>query len=136
MRHISAYHHTKEDGSKEELIILQDNLDDQVQKNTKIFIRREITFFVDIVIMITQITWNLLTHLQEIRSGFGLGFILMSGFGNTAMWSYGIWAYSLLPISKSWSLTSKSRHGDKSFQSLTLLRKYFTKVGCVMYDTG
>ena len=32
MRHINRYHHTKEDGPKEELSILQDNLDDQVQK--------------------------------------------------------------------------------------------------------
>ena len=29
---ISGYHHTKEYGSKEELLIFQDNLDDQVQK--------------------------------------------------------------------------------------------------------
>ena len=32
MCQISADYHTKEDGSKEELLILQDNLDDQVQK--------------------------------------------------------------------------------------------------------
>ena len=30
---ISADHHTKEDGYKEELLILQDNLDDKVHKN-------------------------------------------------------------------------------------------------------
>ena len=32
MRQISADNHTKEDGPKEELSILQDNLGDQVQK--------------------------------------------------------------------------------------------------------
>ena len=32
MRQISADHLTKEDGTKEELSILKDNLDDQVQK--------------------------------------------------------------------------------------------------------
>ena len=32
MRQISADHHTKEDGKKEEFSILQDNLDDQVHK--------------------------------------------------------------------------------------------------------
>ena len=30
--HISSDCHTKEDGSKEELLLLQDNMDDQVQK--------------------------------------------------------------------------------------------------------
>ena len=32
MHQISADRHTKDYGSKEELLILQDNLDDQVQK--------------------------------------------------------------------------------------------------------
>ena len=32
MSHIRADHHTKEDGSKEELLLLQDNLDAQSQK--------------------------------------------------------------------------------------------------------
>ena len=30
--HISAYNYTKEDGSKDELLLLQDNLDDKLQK--------------------------------------------------------------------------------------------------------
>ena len=32
MRQISSDHHDKENGPKEELSILQDNMDDQVQK--------------------------------------------------------------------------------------------------------
>ena len=40
---ISADHHTKEDGSKEELLILQENLDNQVQKNTNIYVRKDNT---------------------------------------------------------------------------------------------
>ena len=45
MHQIRADHHTKEYGSKEELLILQDNLYDQVHKKTKICVRREITPF-------------------------------------------------------------------------------------------
>ena len=45
-------------------------------------------------------TWILLTQVQEIRSGFGLEFTFMSGFGTMKMWSNGIWAYYLLPINE------------------------------------
>ena len=48
----------------------------------------------------TQMNWIILMRLQEIISGFSLEFISMSSFVTTAMWSYGIWAYSLLPINK------------------------------------
>ena len=100
MLQISADHHTKEDGPKEELSILQDNLDDQVQKNTKICVRRDKTPFVGITIMSTHMSWILLTQVQEIKSGFGLEFTLMSGFGTMEMLSNGIWDYYLLPIKK------------------------------------
>ena len=60
------------------------------RKNTNIFIRREITPFVGISILITYMTWILLTKVQEIRSGFGSEFTLMSSFGTMAIWSYGI----------------------------------------------
>ena len=100
MRLISADHHTTEDGPKEELPILKYNPDYQVHKNTKIFVRRDTTPFVGITILSTNMTWILLTQVQEIRSGFGLEFTLMSGFGTMVMWSNGIWAYSLLPIKK------------------------------------
>ena len=56
MRYISADHHTKEDGPKEELSILQDNLDDQLQKNTKICVRRDTTPFVGIITLSTHMT--------------------------------------------------------------------------------
>ena len=42
--------------------------------------------------------WILGMQVQEIRSGFGLDFTLVSGFGNMEMWRYGIWDYSMLPI--------------------------------------
>ena len=100
MSQISAYHHTKKDGPKEELPLLQDNLDVQVQKNTKIYVRRDTTPFVGITILSTHITWILLTQVQEIISRFGLEFTFMSGFGNMEMWSNDIWVYSLLPINK------------------------------------
>ena len=45
----------------------------------------------------------------------------MSGFGSMEMWSYGIWAYWLLPISEYLSLIFWSRHGDKFVHSSTLL---------------
>ena len=100
MHQISADYHTKEDGPKEEFSILQDNLNDQVQKNTKICVRRNTTPFVGITILSTHMTWILLTLVQEIRSGFGLKFTLMSGFGTMEMWSNGIWAYSLIPVNE------------------------------------
>ena len=64
MRQISADHHTKEDRHKEELYILQYNLDDQAQKNTKICVRRDTTPFVGIAIPITHMTWILLNQVQ------------------------------------------------------------------------
>ena len=73
-RQISADHHTKEDWSKEELLILQDNLYDQVQKNSKIYVRREITPFVGIDVMTTHMTFILLTQVQEVRAGYGSEF--------------------------------------------------------------
>ena len=88
------------DRPKEELSILQDNLDDQVQKNINICVRRDKTTFVGITIVSTHMTWILLTQVQETRSGFGLEFTLMIIFGTMVMWSNGIWAYSLLPIDK------------------------------------
>ena len=51
-------------------------------------------------ILSKHMTWILLTQVQESRSGSGLEFILMSSFGNMAMWSYGIWDYFLLAIDK------------------------------------
>ena len=93
MCQISADNHTKEDGSKEESSILQDNLDDQC-------VRRDTTPFVGITILSTHINWILMNMVQEIRSGFGLEFTLMSGFGTTEMRSNGIWAYYLLPINE------------------------------------
>ena len=45
----------------------------------------------------------------------------MSGFGTMAMWSFGIWAYSLILISKYLSLTLWSSNGDKFVHILTLL---------------
>ena len=80
--------------------ILQDKMDDRIQKNTNICVSRDTTPSVGITIMSTHITWILMTLVQEIRSGFGLWFTLMSGFGNMAMWSNGIWAYSPLPINE------------------------------------
>ena len=82
------------------MYILQDNLDDQVQKKPRIYVRRDTTPFVGIITMITHTTWILLTQVQEIRSGFGLEFTLMSGFETMEMWPNGIWAYYLLPINK------------------------------------
>ena len=38
MRQISEDHRTKEDETKEEIFILQDNLDDQVQKKKRIYV--------------------------------------------------------------------------------------------------
>ena len=61
---ISEDHHTKEDGSKDELLILQDNLDGNIHKNTKICVRREITTFVGITILSTQLSWILLKKVQ------------------------------------------------------------------------
>ena len=100
MRQISADNCTKEDGPKDELSILQDNLDDQVQEKPNIYVRRDTTSFVGITILSTHTTWILLNQVQEIRSGFGLEFTLMSGFGTMAMCSNGIWDYSLLPINE------------------------------------
>ena len=100
MRQISADHHAKEGGPKKELSILQDNLDDQVQKKTKICVRRYTPPFVGITIMSTHMIWIILNQAQEIRSGFGLEFTLMSGFGTMAMCRNSIWDYSLLPNNK------------------------------------
>ena len=72
--HISADNHTKEDRFKEKLLILQDIMDDQIQKNTEIFVRREITAFIAITIISTHMTWILLMQVQEIRSVFGSEF--------------------------------------------------------------
>ena len=60
---ISADNHTTQDGYKEELIILQDNLDDQVQKNTNICVRREIEPVVSTAIVSTQINFILLMQV-------------------------------------------------------------------------
>ena len=111
---------------------LKDNLDDQVQnKNTNVCVRREITPFVGINILSTQMTWILLTQVQEIWLDFGSEFTLMSGFGTMEMWSYGIWAYSLLSIIKYLSLTFWSRHGDKFVHRMTLLRDISLRWGAV-----
>ena len=99
-RQISTNHNTKEHGTKEELMILQDNLDDNLHKNIKLCVSREITTFGGITVLITQMTWILLTQVQEIRSGFSLESTLMSGFGIMEIRSYNIWAYHLRPISK------------------------------------
>ena len=69
-------------------------------KNTKICVSSYTTPFFGITILSTHMTWILLTQMQEIRSGFGLEFTLMNGFGNMAMWINGIWYYSLLTINK------------------------------------
>ena len=70
------------------------------RNNTKIYVRIEITPFVGINILSTQMTWILLAQMQEIRSGFCLEVTLVSGFGNLEMWSYFICGYSLLTIGK------------------------------------
>ena len=69
-------------------------------KNTKICVRRYTTPFVGIAILSTHMTWILLTQVQEIRSGFGLEFTLMSDSGTMAIRSNGIWDYSLLLINE------------------------------------
>ena len=56
MRQITADCHAKEDGPKEEFSVLQDNLDDQVQKKTKICVRSDTTPFVGITILSTHMT--------------------------------------------------------------------------------
>ena len=80
--------------------ISQDNMDDQVQKNTKICVMRDTATFVGITILSTHMTWILLTQVQEIIPGFGLEFTFMSGFGNMTIWINGIWDYSLITINK------------------------------------
>ena len=92
------------------------------KNNTNICVRRDIIPFVGINILITQMNWILLMQVHKIRSGFGSEFTLRSVFGTMAMWSYGIWAYFMIPISESWSLKLWSRNGDKLFHSLNLLR--------------
>ena len=92
-QNISADNHTKEDGSKDELLILQYNLNYQEHKNINICVRRQITHFLGIVILSTHINCVLLMQAQEIISGFGSEFTLMSGLGTMEMWIYGIWAY-------------------------------------------
>ena len=75
------------------------------RKNIKIFVRREITPFVGIIILSTQMTWILLMQVQKIISVFVSEFTLMSNFGTMKMWIYGIWDYSLLTIKEYLSLT-------------------------------
>ena len=91
------------------------------RNNTKIYTRREITPFVNIYILITHMTWFLLTQVQEIKYVFGLEFTLTSRFKTMEMWSYHIWIYSLLPTRKCLSLNFLSRHWYNFFHSLTLL---------------
>ena len=122
MWQISADNHIKEDGSKEELLILKYNLDGKVQKQNQYIFRMELITFVGIYLLSTQMTWLLLTQVQKIRSSFGSEFNFMSGFGTLEMCSYGSWADYLIPVSKSWSLTFWPSHGYKLVQSLTLLR--------------
>ena len=100
MLQISADRHTKEDGPKEECPYYKITWRISYIKNTKIFVRRDTTPFVGITILSKHMNWILLTQVQEIRSGFGLEFTLMSGFGTMAMWSDSIWSYSLLPINE------------------------------------
>ena len=49
----------------------------------------ELISFDGIVLLSAQVTWLLLTEVQEIRSSFGLEFTFMSDFGTLAMYSYG-----------------------------------------------
>ena len=51
MFQINTDHQTKEDGTEEELSILQDNLDDKVQKKNKICVRKDTIPFVGITIL-------------------------------------------------------------------------------------
>ena len=59
------------------------------RNNTKICVRMELISFDGIVLLSAQVTWLLLTEVQEIRSSFGLEFTFMSDFGTLAMYSYG-----------------------------------------------
>ena len=68
------------------------------RNNTKICVRREITPFFGITILSKDMTWILLTQVQETRSGFGSEFPFMSSFGTMEIRSYDIWDYSLLSI--------------------------------------
>ena len=102
MHQISVYRHTKEDGSKEKLIILQGNLYDKLQKKYQYMCQEGDKTFVGITILSAQMNWILLTQVQEIISGFGSYFNSMISFGTMAVWSYGIWAYYLLPINEYW----------------------------------
>ena len=76
-------------------------------------------------------TWILLTQVQEIRSVFGSEFTLMSIFGTMELFSYVIWSYYMLPISKYWSQTFWSRHGDNFVYILALLRDISPRWGVV-----
>ena len=68
MHQISAENHTKEYGSKEELLILKYNLDGRVHKNTKICVRIKLTPFVGIYLLSTHMNWLLLMQVKESRS--------------------------------------------------------------------
>ena len=85
-------------------LILQDSLDDQLQKQYQDMCQEGDNTLFGIAILITHMTWILLKKVQEIISDFGLDFTLMSSFGTIEMWSYGIWYYSMLPINEDWSL--------------------------------
>ena len=52
--------------------------------------------FFGIATLITNMTWILLKQVQEIISGFGSKFTLVSGFGTMEIWRYGIWVYYLV----------------------------------------
>ena len=68
------------------------------RNNTKICVRSAITPFGEITLLITQMTWILLTQMQKIRSVFCLALNFMIIFGTMAIWRYGIWECYLLPF--------------------------------------
>ena len=100
MLQISSYHHTKQDGSKQDPIILQYNLDSKVQKHYQYMCKDGYN----------TICWyfptNYTDYLAPLDAGarkissFGLEFTFMSGFGTLEIWSYSSWDDSMLPIRK------------------------------------
>ena len=136
MRQISADHHTKEDGPKDDFFILQDNLDDQVQQNINICVRRDTTPYVGITILSTNITWILLNQVQEIRSGFWFGVYL-----DEQLWDYGNveqWYLGLLPASHEQILINflLTKAWIQVFSPTNYLDTYFITVGCGRSATG
>ena len=106
------------------------------RNNTNICVRKEISYFVGITILIKHMTWIRMKQVQEIQIRFWFGVYLDEwfwGYGNVYLWYLGLFPAPYYQILITNLLIKAWRHVCSQLDSL---ERYFTKVGCGMSATG